>query len=194
MPNMTGRPGHRTMEMNGGSSASYLARTLESPCFVLRLVGVETERFLDYQGRAGIISIVRWNLRPVIFQALPNGGEWNGGYATFVWQERAQTRATQMTHAPSLKPLCLLCQNQGSFRHRRVICLSHRKKRTPHLKGPPFKSARIFGVEANCLPKTAFSFPILFFSTLGTLRGATGTLPPGPTPPAPTQLKPSART
>ena len=27
MPNMTGRPGHRTMEMNGGSSTSYLART-----------------------------------------------------------------------------------------------------------------------------------------------------------------------
>ena len=29
MPKMTGRPGCRTMEMNGGSSASYLART---PC------------------------------------------------------------------------------------------------------------------------------------------------------------------
>ena len=69
---------------------------------------------------------------PTEVRALPNGGERNGGYATFVWQERAQTRATQMTHAPSLKPLCLLCQNQGSFRHRRVICLSHRNKRTPH--------------------------------------------------------------
>ena len=32
MPNMTGRPGHRTMEMNGGSSAPYLART---PCVPL---------------------------------------------------------------------------------------------------------------------------------------------------------------
>ena len=32
MPNMTGRPGHRTMEMNGGSSALYLART---PCVPL---------------------------------------------------------------------------------------------------------------------------------------------------------------
>ena len=29
--------------------------------------GVEAEGLLDYQGRAGIISIVRWNLRPVIF-------------------------------------------------------------------------------------------------------------------------------
>ena len=38
-----------------------------SPCFVLRLIGVETEGLLDYQGMAGIISIVRWNLRPVIF-------------------------------------------------------------------------------------------------------------------------------
>ena len=36
-------------------------------CFVLCLIGVETEGILDYQGRAGIISIVRWNLRPVIF-------------------------------------------------------------------------------------------------------------------------------
>ena len=34
MPNMTGRPGYRTMEMNGGSSASYLART---PCVPLVL-------------------------------------------------------------------------------------------------------------------------------------------------------------
>ena len=63
-PNMTGRPGCRTMEMIGGSSASYLART---PLFCTSCNGVETEGFLDYQGRAGIISIVRWNLRPVIF-------------------------------------------------------------------------------------------------------------------------------
>ena len=39
---------------------------LAFPCFVLCLVRVETEGLLDYQGRAGIISIVRWNLRPVI--------------------------------------------------------------------------------------------------------------------------------
>ena len=35
-PNMTGRPGCRTMEMNAGSSSSYLARTPCVPCFVLR--------------------------------------------------------------------------------------------------------------------------------------------------------------
>ena len=29
------------------------------------LVGVETEGLLDFQGRAGIISIVLWNLCPV---------------------------------------------------------------------------------------------------------------------------------
>ena len=40
---------------------------LAFPCFVLCVIGVETEERLDYQGRAGIISIVRWNLRPVIF-------------------------------------------------------------------------------------------------------------------------------
>ena len=32
VPNMTGRPGCRTMEMNGGSSVSYLTRT---PCVPL---------------------------------------------------------------------------------------------------------------------------------------------------------------
>ena len=64
---MTGRPGHRTMEMNGGSSAPYLARTPCVPLFCALLIGVETEGFLDYQGRAGIMSIVRWNFRPVIF-------------------------------------------------------------------------------------------------------------------------------
>ena len=64
MPNMSGRPGHRTMEMNGVSSPPCLACTPCVPLFLLCLIGVETERLLDYQGRAGIISIVRWNVRP----------------------------------------------------------------------------------------------------------------------------------
>ena len=64
---MTGRPGYRTMEMNGGSSAPYLARTPCLPLFVLCLIRVETEGLLDYQLWAGITSIVLWNLRPVIF-------------------------------------------------------------------------------------------------------------------------------
>ena len=37
------------------------------PCFALCLIRVEAEGLLDYEGRAGIISIVWWNLRPVIF-------------------------------------------------------------------------------------------------------------------------------
>ena len=37
------------------------------PCFVLCWIGMETEGLVDYQGRAGIISIVQRNLRPVIF-------------------------------------------------------------------------------------------------------------------------------
>ena len=54
MPNMTGRPGHRTMEMNGGSSVPYVARTPCVPLFsTLFFIGVETEGLLDYQGRAG---------------------------------------------------------------------------------------------------------------------------------------------
>ena len=51
---MTGRPGYRTMETIGGSSAPYLART---PCIPLVLyfvlIGLETKNVLDYQGRAG---------------------------------------------------------------------------------------------------------------------------------------------
>ena len=39
---------------------------LAFPCFVHCFQGVETEELLDYQGLVGIISIVRWNLRPVI--------------------------------------------------------------------------------------------------------------------------------
>ena len=64
-------------------------------------------------------------------RVLLNGGARNGarGYAAFVWQKHAQTRATQMTHMPSLKPLCLLYQNQGSLRHRRITCLAQRKKK-----------------------------------------------------------------
>ena len=41
--------------------------SLASPSFVLCLVGVETEGLSDYQERAGIIPIVWWNRRPVIF-------------------------------------------------------------------------------------------------------------------------------
>ena len=53
--------------VNGGSSVSYLARILAFPRFVPCLIGLETEGLLDYEGRAGIVSIVRWNLCPVIF-------------------------------------------------------------------------------------------------------------------------------
>ena len=52
----SGRPGCRTMEMNGGSSSPYLACAPCVPCFVFCSIGVETEGFLDCQGRAGIIS------------------------------------------------------------------------------------------------------------------------------------------
>ena len=60
------------VQMIAGSSASYLARTPCVPLFsTLFNRGVETEGLLDYEGRAGIISIVRRNLRPVIFGVDP---------------------------------------------------------------------------------------------------------------------------
>ena len=66
MPNVTGRPGCRTTEMNGGSSAPYLART---PCVPLVCTSVcrGGNRSTFRLPGAGIISIVRWSLRPVIF-------------------------------------------------------------------------------------------------------------------------------
>ena len=64
---MTGRPGDRTMEMNGRSTASYLVQTPRVPVFVFILIGLEANGLLAFQGRRGIISVVRWNLRPVIF-------------------------------------------------------------------------------------------------------------------------------
>ena len=55
------------MEMNGGSTVSYLARTPCIPLLMLVLIGLETKGLLDFQGRHGIASVVRWNLRPVTF-------------------------------------------------------------------------------------------------------------------------------
>ena len=46
-----------------GSASLY---PIASPCCALCLIGMEAEGFLDYQGRAGIMSIVRY-LRLVIF-------------------------------------------------------------------------------------------------------------------------------
>ena len=46
------------MAINGGSSASYLARTLCVPLFCTMFNSVETEGLW-------ITSIVHWNLRPV---------------------------------------------------------------------------------------------------------------------------------
>ena len=65
----TGRPRDCTMEMNGGSAASYLAHTLCVPVFLLVLIirGLKAKGFLDFQGRRRITSVVRCNLRPVIF-------------------------------------------------------------------------------------------------------------------------------
>ena len=55
------------MEMIGGSSVSYLARTPCVPLSSILFKRVETEGLLDYQVKAGIFSIVWWNLRPVLF-------------------------------------------------------------------------------------------------------------------------------
>ena len=53
--------------MNGGSSAPYLARTPCVPLFCTLFNRGGNRRGFRLPGRAGIMSIVRWNLRPVIF-------------------------------------------------------------------------------------------------------------------------------
>ena len=55
------------MEMNGRSTVSYLMRTPRVPFLMLILIGLEAKNSLAFQGRRGITSVVRWNLRPVIF-------------------------------------------------------------------------------------------------------------------------------
>ena len=63
---MIGRPGAQTMKINGGNTTLYLAHTPCVPLFVLVLIGLEARGFLDFQGRHGSASVVRWNLRLVI--------------------------------------------------------------------------------------------------------------------------------
>ena len=45
---------------------SYLVRTPRVPFFMLDLIGLEAKGLLAFQGRRGIASVVRWNLRLVI--------------------------------------------------------------------------------------------------------------------------------
>ena len=67
---------------------------------------METEGFLDYQGRAGIISIVRWNLRPVIFGVDPFKILFEG------------SRASKRTALPRMDPLPYGCSPRG---HRLLV-------------------------------------------------------------------------
>ena len=92
----------------------------------------------------GSLSLLDRKLFVVVVngRALFNGGEGNGGYATFVWQERAQTRATQMTHMPSLKPLFCCVKIKAHCVIGASFACHRRKKRTPHLGPPPFNSDR----------------------------------------------------
>ena len=53
MPNMTGRPEYRTMEMNGGSSAPYLACTPCVPLFCTSLNGGRNRRAFRPPGAGG---------------------------------------------------------------------------------------------------------------------------------------------
>ena len=68
---------------NGNEWRKFPCRTSLVPLafhhFVLCLIGVVTEGLLDYQGGRGIISIVRWNLRPDISGVRQNSQHLGGG-------------------------------------------------------------------------------------------------------------------
>ena len=51
--NMTGRPGDHAMEMDGGSTVSYLTRTPRVPLFMLVLIGLEAQELFRLPGAAG---------------------------------------------------------------------------------------------------------------------------------------------
>ena len=57
---MTGRPGHRTMEMDGRSTVSYLVRTPRVPVFMLIVLGLEAKGLLAFQGRRGSLQCIFW--------------------------------------------------------------------------------------------------------------------------------------
>ena len=142
MPNMTGRPGHWTMEMNGGSYAPYLACTPCVPLFAHCLIRMEAEGLLDYKGRAGIISIVRWNLRPVIFgveSGIRTSGyprppgmsrtrtlcrDWPGRPAIWVGTSQDQKNFMQENFGLIFRTLLLVGNKYIVARHKLVVKLS----------------------------------------------------------------------
>ena len=63
-----GEEGHTQERTRECWSARVIPRAQPfRPLIVLVLIGLETKGLLDFQGRRGLTSAVRWNLRPVIF-------------------------------------------------------------------------------------------------------------------------------
>ena len=125
---------------------------LASPCFIVSLLSLETEGLLTFQGRSGITSIVRWNLRPVIFgvdyrtpwptesqnQDDGKGGWVQGGGV-------AETAETVKTVKPSRSSLgTVFCRTSK----RRARCPPEppkpSKPPTPSWRLPPLNSTHIF--------------------------------------------------
>ena len=67
---MTGRQGHRSMEMNGRSVVSYLVRTPRVPFSVLFCNRPASNGALSFQGGRGTASVVQWNFRPGVFSVV----------------------------------------------------------------------------------------------------------------------------
>ena len=124
-------------------------------------------------------------LRNWVRALLNGGGDGTGGNATFVWQARAHTHVTQMTHMPSLKPLCLLCQNLCWLRHRRLFSEGRKWGVRSVVVGFGVFGAPRFSVQRSQNP--------LKIGIWGPLDGKSGRPPKTPKIPTTTDLTPHLR-
>ena len=92
---------------------------LASPCFLLCLKrGGDRRAGLDYQGRAGIISIVQWNLRTVVFSGFSKPRFWEPMFCILDSCGFRHFRAFRDFRKSSSQPPCLwLSELSIYFRH-----------------------------------------------------------------------------
>ena len=90
-------------------------RTPRVPFVMLILIGLEAKGLLAFQGRRGIASVVRWNVRPVIFGV----EQWLGANYLFFSQKIAAVTAASFSneriYVRHCQPLPFLSIAQESY-------------------------------------------------------------------------------
>ena len=138
-----------------------------APCVPMfsTLIGVEAQGVLDYQGRAGIISIVRWNPCLVIFgveSLLRNSALKTVFRYRFIAVERYFVRSEKLQNesSPNFSNFCPgFCPeffSEFSQNFPRIFRASFCGKRRPekiHQKSPPFFNAKFPGKHEKIFTK-----------------------------------------